>query len=626
MKKSTFIFSALLMLSITVYVQLEVRANELYGHNLATFENRLNYQAEEVLSIFKDSLLDVDSTNVVVDVDSTNVVVDVDSTNVVVDVDSTNVVVDIDSTNVVVDIDSTNVVVDIDSTNVVVDIDSTNVVVDIDSTNVVVDIDSVGVDSLDGKVSIFGLGNGRKLYQYKFDDDIANGVWERLAETGIIDENVPCHPYCGQPLTMDHHKPNLPSHHMPPHAMHHESCPPMHHVPPHAMHHKPLHAAMFPLPHLKHYGFKSFDVLDNNNIVALVHSYYPCHNNTSGFYWNGERWIKLSKSMYHMYHKEKGMHDHHRRRSKISIAHDGSIFSIQRNKMYYFDTESLRWERIDISNSTNFDEIHNQHHRRYFYALDAFSKDEVYGITFWGNVVRWDGSNTVGVSKKRSIIHEISVGKDGSLWGYRYSHIPHLHGFTSIYELDKDSKQWVRKSDMRDIRDLEVFTENQIALVDGKGNAYLWDGVNEQIPLAKVDSNGHKIHIYQIAIGGYSDEIGTIIQSDTDTINESDSTSVRANFYSDNNFENYGDQYSITTALLYPVPVKNKLNIKLSKNIKNASIEIYSVTGKLVYKESDVSFKNGSCSISNLSSLPYGTYFLKIRHNFGVISKQIIKE
>ena len=294
------------------------------------------------------------------------------------------------------------------------------------------------------------------------------------------------------------------------------------------------------------------------------------------------------------------------RRTSISIGKDGSLFSIQRDVINKFNTSDLVWEPVN-----------GLGHYRHIYAIDAFSEDNLYGITFFGEVVQWNGMEIVKVSNQRLRVNGISVGKDGSLWGYKNYNAPHRQWLTNIYEFDKGSMQWIKNSSMENILDLDVFTEKQIALVDRQGQAYLWDGDSEKVPLAKVDANGNKVCIYQIAIGN--------LQLEKDSIEPPmPSSKPNSSLYDD--FESYHSRYLMEQLLIYPVPIRNKINIRLNKDIQNASIEIYSASGRLLYRKQNLTFRNGRHVIYNLDYLPSGIYFLKIRHKRGIISKLITKK
>ena len=169
-----------------------------------------------------------------------------------------------------------------------------------------------------------------------------------------------------------------------------------------------------------------------------------------------------------------------------------------------------------------------------------------------------------------------------------------------------------------------IITDKKISLVEAKGRVFLWDDVNNKIPLAKTDLSGNQVYIYKTPIGRYSDEKGKIKKSNIK--NELNDMNVKRPFYLRKDFENDNNEYSMKEVLLYPVPIKNELNIKLNKRIKNACIKIYSMTGNLVYGKSHLSLNNGYGLISSLKSLPSGNYVMKIRHKNGIISKTMIKE
>lgn len=71
---------------------------------------------------------------------------------------------------------------------------------------------------------------------------------------------------------------------------------------------------------------------------------------------------------------------------------------------------------------------------------------------------------------------------------------------------------------------------------------------------------------------------------------------------------------------VYPVPVKDVLNIKKPQNVKNYSLSITDVTGK------SIKHFNDAQDSYNLSDLVPGQYFITIKNGENTIQKKIIKK
>jgi hypothetical protein len=78
------------------------------------------------------------------------------------------------------------------------------------------------------------------------------------------------------------------------------------------------------------------------------------------------------------------------------------------------------------------------------------------------------------------------------------------------------------------------------------------------------------------------------------------------------------ESFKIDYFIMYPNPVKNKIEIKLKDNQKLKQVNIYTTLGKYLYSE-----KSLNLDISHLSS---GLYVLEVETNKGKSSKKIIKE
>lgn len=73
-----------------------------------------------------------------------------------------------------------------------------------------------------------------------------------------------------------------------------------------------------------------------------------------------------------------------------------------------------------------------------------------------------------------------------------------------------------------------------------------------------------------------------------------------------------------TNLLIYPNPIKDILNIKLTSNEKLEKINIYSVDGRLLF--------TGKEEKSNVKFLPVGNYVLEVRTNKNTYNKKLLKK
>jgi len=76
--------------------------------------------------------------------------------------------------------------------------------------------------------------------------------------------------------------------------------------------------------------------------------------------------------------------------------------------------------------------------------------------------------------------------------------------------------------------------------------------------------------------------------------------------------------------LIYPNPATNNLTIELNSEIQQISIELYDITGKMVYMKS---YKSNSANL-NVFDFETGTYILKVKNIEGQIIKteKIVKK
>ena len=338
--------------------------------------------------------------------------------------------------------------------------------------------------------------------------------------------------------------------------------------------------------------FQDFDMISKNNIVA-THLFNRGHNT---YRWDGERWMALPVT-------DGGT-------GSISIAHDGTVFTVQDNKVHYLNGD--KWTTLNISEPgwSSTGHIHD---------IDAFSRNEMYASDFYENLVRWNGSRMYVMAESLKegggSIHayELSVGKDRSIFVCDYN--PWRSDRKGIYEFDWSDELWIKKNTiMDDIINLEALTSDKLVAVDVSGKVYFWDGTDQRTPLSKIGSDGNSLKFIKASIG-------------ESTTPRSYRHSRTIDFETVSDLKNYTGEISMNKVVLYPNPANNKLHIRVNKAIRRASVEIYSMDGNLVYKKSNLSLSNGYSSISNLEQLlSSGSYVLKIRHKNGIISKIIIKK
>lgn len=75
---------------------------------------------------------------------------------------------------------------------------------------------------------------------------------------------------------------------------------------------------------------------------------------------------------------------------------------------------------------------------------------------------------------------------------------------------------------------------------------------------------------------------------------------------------------------VYPNPVVDKLNIQLSKQLKNAEVKVFNQMGQIVFGQKFDALKNQD-SI-DFRSFPAGTYMIYIKSDEGLITKKLIKK
>jgi hypothetical protein len=74
---------------------------------------------------------------------------------------------------------------------------------------------------------------------------------------------------------------------------------------------------------------------------------------------------------------------------------------------------------------------------------------------------------------------------------------------------------------------------------------------------------------------------------------------------------------------IYPNPAKNQITISTAASLKNASVSIFDVTGRLVHEKNNLEGKSNVIDISNYDS---GIYFFEINQSNEFIRAKVIKE
>ena len=125
--------------------------------------------------------------------------------------------------------------------------------------------------------------------------------------------------------------------------------------------------------------------------------------------------------------------------------------------------------------------------------------------------------------------------------------------------------------------------------------------------------SGNLTRIAGESIGTYAIQIGSLtsgrnyLESFTEGIFTISSTASTKEDFVDNNLK------------IYPNPVNDILNIKISNSIKIEEVNIYNILGKIVLKTINQ-------HKINVSKLNKGVFLIKIKTNKGVLIKKLIKE
>jgi len=195
------------------------------------------------------------------------------------------------------------------------------------------------------------------------------------------------------------------------------------------------------------------------------------------------------------------------------------------------------------------------------------------------------------------------------------------------------------RNNARRIRDTHIFLRNYRVVPD---NLFLQsetiedDFISNHLARNIIHTNNSNI-FYEAGSEGRmraANEIilspGVIIEEGSDFRAYIDTESCIVNRRIDNNsiegtaiIEQESNEDFILEMDIYPNPTKNILHLILSKKIENSIIEIFDFnSGTLVQKKE---YQNSKTIELNLSNLPNGIYILKLSHENGIITKQIIK-
>ncbi|MFO0478056.1 MAG: T9SS type A sorting domain-containing protein, partial [Bacteroidota bacterium] len=82
-------------------------------------------------------------------------------------------------------------------------------------------------------------------------------------------------------------------------------------------------------------------------------------------------------------------------------------------------------------------------------------------------------------------------------------------------------------------------------------------------------------------------------------------------------------EYIESKLFIYPNPAKNQITISTAASLKNASVSIFDMTGRLVHEKNNLEGKSNVIDISNYDS---GIYFFEINQSNEFIRAKVIKE
>jgi hypothetical protein len=111
----------------------------------------------------------------------------------------------------------------------------------------------------------------------------------------------------------------------------------------------------------------------------------------------------------------------------------------------------------------------------------------------------------------------------------------------------------------------------------------------------------------------YTDPVVTIIMNEDKV--------ARAFF----DFENFiAEFFNEKDVILYPVPAKDRLNLRFEMGIENARIEIYDINGRLIVKKELLDVAAGQATTFNVSSFEPGVYSMKIFVKTHVVTRRFV--
>ncbi len=90
------------------------------------------------------------------------------------------------------------------------------------------------------------------------------------------------------------------------------------------------------------------------------------------------------------------------------------------------------------------------------------------------------------------------------------------------------------------------------------------------------------------------------------------------------NFTGTGEQQNQASALMYPVPARDIVNISVAGIDANYTISIYNVQGQKIFESAEYSFADKAVESLDISALERGVYLLKVNTSKDEITKKLI--
>ena len=116
----------------------------------------------------------------------------------------------------------------------------------------------------------------------------------------------------------------------------------------------------------------------------------------------------------------------------------------------------------------------------------------------------------------------------------------------------------------------------------------------------------------------------TIINNQDSTGSNSTNSNVSKNNADANQKDFFTDRLGENNIKIYPNPTKGQIKVVLTNidNCNNSSIELYNLSGKIIYKKNKISITNNI----ELSDKPDGAYILRLMINNKKMEWKIIKQ